>query len=159
MASVTWLTELPGSPLWVGTRQEARGVDWSLAGCDPDAVGTHKEIHMDAEHGLSVAVTRPPTLCHWQKAQPVTANRRKQEEGCGHRTTTFPDRPCPPGCSPPLSSPALTALAGAAMLHNGRGRHSRGILRAYLGWFPSVSACEFVSPPRLDSPWWAGTCL
>lgn len=92
---------------------------------------------MNTEHGLPgdallyallhQAVTTPPTFCHWQKAQPVTARRRQWEEEHGIE------------CPTPLISPVLTTMATAAPIYNSRKHHSRGMLCVHPGWFHSIS--------------------
>lgn len=123
----------------------------------------HKEIRMHAEHGLSV--DRPG-----QAGAPCIQCLARLSPGLllsviGKRPTqwlpTRDNKRRAVGIKRPLPRPALPAgmfpspefsgpdCAGrAARLHKGRGRHSRGMLRAHLGWFSSylrVSLSHFLS--------------
>lgn len=123
----------------------------------------HKEIRMHAEHGLSV--DRPG-----QAGAPCTQRLARLSPGLlpsviGKRPTrwlpTRDNKRRTVGIERPLPRPALPArmfpspefsgpdCAGrAATLHKGRGRHSRGMLRAHLGWFSSylrVSLSHFLN--------------
>lgn len=164
MASGTWLTELPGSPRCAGTRQEAGGVDRRRAGCDretPWMLTRKSACTRDTACRWTALVRRVPPVssaspgCH-QASYPLSL-AKGPPGGCRQEITRgglwawngrLPRPALPAGMFPSSEFSGLDCAGRAATLHKGRGRHSRGMLRAHLGWFSSylrVSLSHFLS--------------
>lgn len=127
----------------------------------------HKEIRVHAEHGLSVdrpgqagapciqCLARLSPGCH-QASYPLSL-AKGPPGGCRQEITRgglwawngrLPRPALPAGMFPSSEFSGLDWAGRAATLHKGRGRHSRGMLRAHLGWFSSylrVSLSHFLS--------------